>query len=700
MAAAVAPGSASQMTSLLQSVDLNSGILKADPYVQLTSLLHIDTTKNDLSQFDSVTKASGETFLFRAALHEEYKDADWTMIVTDKAFYKCDPNMPLNHPRKRKPLIDFHSVEADSSNPLAFTTRLYKDSIKSSMKHSLMKFIGNLGSKIDASSLLQLRSYTCQSELQRDQIVFVLGRAVRNEWQSLLEAQLIPDPDYYQTHQFVIKVNRKGAQQERLLVLSNEWLYNVEVSHGPTKISDVKWGIHLQALQAIAIEAGAAIVLYFDQEKVAEIAAKHVGSQRQGLIVKDTDNYVFTFPDDSARASFVAILAHVHTRACKADTPALGLMNNTTGKEVHYIPASPKGQGDGKFQTSVHAVPATPQNVRDIAGSPMGAGRAARTFNFQGPSPATPAKPAAAAAASATASASASAVASPDRPEPSDEAVALHRSPGLASGMRAAPVRGQRGSVIGSAPAPAVREEKPLLLEELEKMVKDSVKSHTRTFALYPDLTIKWGDSANKFKYTARVLSVITAGELQDRLAPEKKPKFFALKTTEKPLYLVAPTVHARATWLSLIDSLLVPGAATLAGSGAPNALANSSRALESSLPVIKGPMVKYIKGGRDKHVKFFCVYPNGTIKWGDSEAALKHTAQVLDIDQDLAELDDKISRADAIRFVRLRTSEKTLELMCPNQDSADHWMITVTKLLNPDADDYQGEGYGYEPED
>lgn len=62
--------------------------------------------------------------------------------------------------------------------------------------------------------------------------------------------------------------------------------------------------------------------------------------------------------------------------------------------------------------------------------------------------------------------------------------------------------------------------------------------------------------------------------------------------------------------------------------------------------------------------------------------------------------MDGKMSRAEAVRFVRLRTSDKTLELLCPNQDSADHWVMTITKLLNPEAEDYQGEGYGYEPDD
>ena len=642
-ATATAPTATQMAASLLQSVDMNAGILKADPYVQLTSLLHLDPTKTDLAQFDSVTKSNGEEFLLRTQLHEEYKDTTWTIVITDKAFYKCDPSVPLNNPRKRKPLIDFHSVEADSSNPLMFTTRLYKDSLKSSMKQSLMKFIGNLGSKIDASAVLQVRSYTCKSELQRDQIVFVMGRAVRNEWQRLLEASLIPEPEYYQTHQFVIKVNRKGAQQERLLVLSNEWIYNIEVSHGPTKISDVKWGVHLSALQSISIEQGAAITLYFDHTKVAEIAQKFKNdSKRQGITLKDTDNYVFSFPDDAARASFVAILAHVHMRATRSSAPQLGLVNQTSGKELHYVRSPAAGSSDVKFQASPRAVPATPQNVRDIAGSPIGAGRPARTFDF-GKSPVpTPAKqPQQQSQQTATPARSPAPESAVSSPAPAVsaggvEAVALQRGPALASGMHAIggspATMGRRVSVVSAVPI--VREDKPLLLEELDKMVKDSVKSHKRVFALYPDLTIKWGDNDRKFKYTARVLGVAHSAELLEQLAPEKKAKFFALKTTEKPLYLLAPTVHARATWLSLIDSLLAPGAAALAGSVTPAVLASSSASLESALPVIKGPMVKYIKGGKDKHVKFFCVYPNGAIKWGASEKQLVHSAQVLDVDQ------------------------------------------------------------------
>lgn len=44
----------------------------------------------------------------------------------------------------------------------------------------------------------QYREYTCQTQLQRDQWVWVLKRALRNEWQAMLEREIIAAPEYYQ----------------------------------------------------------------------------------------------------------------------------------------------------------------------------------------------------------------------------------------------------------------------------------------------------------------------------------------------------------------------------------------------------------------------------------------------------------------------------------------------------------------------
>lgn len=51
---------------------------------------------------------------------------------------------------------------------------------------------------------------------------------------------VIRAPEIYQTHSFVVKVNRKGQHQDRVLVLSNLYIYNVEVTHCPTAIKEVK----------------------------------------------------------------------------------------------------------------------------------------------------------------------------------------------------------------------------------------------------------------------------------------------------------------------------------------------------------------------------------------------------------------------------------------------------------------------------
>lgn len=253
--------------------------------------------------------------------------------------------------------------------------------------------------------------------------------------------------------------------------------------------------------------------------------------------------------------------------------------------------------------------------------------------------------------------------------------------------------------------------------------------------------------------------------------------------TNVKPLWLIAPDIETKNTWLTFVDSVLAKASATLSVNANPalssssttlsQPLSNPSSTASSSLlastssssaasttpgvsgatshpqlpvqnlgvmqsaPIIKGFMTKYIKGGRDKHQKFFCVYANGmlllfipssfaitysfllfsvifgyatpispqpwwvslsdfislsllhspflcvyrmnpfaflilsppgVIKWGESEYNLKHTSVVVDIDQDLSDFGDKIAREDAVKFLRIKTQAKTLELLTTSQ--------------------------------
>jgi hypothetical protein len=63
----------------------------------------------------------------------------------------------------------------------------------------------------------------------------VLHRLLRNTWQRKFEATLLPEPEVYKRHAFVIK----GAN-DRLVLLSDLWFSNVEVTYKPTTVKSVK----------------------------------------------------------------------------------------------------------------------------------------------------------------------------------------------------------------------------------------------------------------------------------------------------------------------------------------------------------------------------------------------------------------------------------------------------------------------------
>lgn len=260
-------------------------------------------------------------------LYEKQKQSQWVIVLTDKHLYKYEVDAPLNLPRKRKPLIDFHSVEADTSDPRMFCTRIYKDSVKSNVKSSLFKFIGNLGSKVEVDSLIQVREYLCATELQRNQLVWLLSRLIRDQWQSLLETSVIPEPHYYQYHAFVMKINRKGAHQERVIVISDDTIYNVDISHNPMKVQDVKWGIPIVCLTAVSLEPGCQAKFYFDVDLIRAFNAR----RRTNIEVKSTDSYVFQFRDEGSRAHMLTVIRYLHHKCSHEDAVIVAAARDSSG---------------------------------------------------------------------------------------------------------------------------------------------------------------------------------------------------------------------------------------------------------------------------------------------------------------------------------------------------------------------------------
>ena len=171
---------------------------------------------------DEVTVAlngSGEVFLLVASLFESVKGSVWRLMLTDRAMLKLDANGQV---RTRREILDVHSVEQDQPlmpkqrktkygqsyeafDPKCFSVYSYKNAFD--LRADKMKGAFGLGMNFD--SFLQLRRFCCETESECLRWVAVLNRLVITQWQQMLERYIIPEPEVYQHHCCVIKVNRK-----------------------------------------------------------------------------------------------------------------------------------------------------------------------------------------------------------------------------------------------------------------------------------------------------------------------------------------------------------------------------------------------------------------------------------------------------------------------------------------------------------
>jgi len=150
--------------------------------------------------------------------------------------------------RSKHSYLDFHSVREHTSKPLVFQIL----SFQSRAILTSNKVLGALGlSQQKFDTFLSRRAYKCSSEMEQMQWIVILNRLIQQAWQQLFEKSFILSPEMYQCRAFVMKFNQRGKGQERCLVLSDTWIYNVEVSHNPTAIKDLKWAFPIAALSAI-----------------------------------------------------------------------------------------------------------------------------------------------------------------------------------------------------------------------------------------------------------------------------------------------------------------------------------------------------------------------------------------------------------------------------------------------------------------
>jgi hypothetical protein len=164
-----------------------------------------------------------------------------TVILTTHGYYEFERTEKQSKTisemiSKSKPLTDIHSITRDDHNPFIFYMNFFSGDAFSFFRRSTGKF--NLKS----------RKFICSSVLQAQEWITIFSRLVRARWQEAFESQIIPSPEVYQRHFFFMH-----NQKQRLVVLSNIWMYNVEVTVKPLVLKEVKWCVPIHCLQEVQI---------------------------------------------------------------------------------------------------------------------------------------------------------------------------------------------------------------------------------------------------------------------------------------------------------------------------------------------------------------------------------------------------------------------------------------------------------------
>lgn len=103
----------------------------------------------------------------------------------------------------------------------------------------------------------------------------------------------------------------------------------------------------------------------------------------------------------------------------------------------------------------------------------------------------------------------------------------------------------------------------------------------------------------------------------------------------------------------------------------------------EGSEKEIAGELVKFTRGGKGKHIKYFTLKKNGEIAWGDTRHQLKYNAHVREYSEGLDGCDtDKmgLSKKECERAFTIATTSKELLLLAPTPEEYRAWLALVKK--------------------
>ena len=176
-------------------------------------------------------------------------------------------------------------------------------------------------------------------------------------------ALLCREDEIYQRHFFLIKKNRFGKFDERFLMVSNKWLYNLKFSFHPTEIQEFIWAVPLQALLRI--------VIYIKSPRVASIIVDpakqrfmsdvvHTGSK---TLQKIKTSYKFVLRDPDTCIDFCYLLRLVHARLTGRVLP----VEENEDKHINVAPFSTRNRFSyrrGPRMESKHSADEELQNLQ------------------------------------------------------------------------------------------------------------------------------------------------------------------------------------------------------------------------------------------------------------------------------------------------------------------------------------------------
>lgn len=270
----------------------------------------------DWKELDATFKEHNETFVMRTEVWWDMQDQglSYRLLLTDKSIYRLLPDG--TKPHKRIPLLTVHSIMSNDEDPSCLEICRKHTSAKSKLEA-----IGaSLGKKVDLNALLERNPFRATSEANKDLFIACAEGLVRDAWQRAVETSFLPSDEMYQFHTPVLKLNRKLKAQDRVVVLSDKWLYNVEPSWGSDQTvnsKSLKWAAPISSIRVIRLTrrvgdltTGASVSVYLDQQQVKKAltdSPKHVGSKGNTV----NDYHTFCFRTIAERHRFVCEVARI-----------------------------------------------------------------------------------------------------------------------------------------------------------------------------------------------------------------------------------------------------------------------------------------------------------------------------------------------------------------------------------------------------